>query len=909
MAREKLQLSDFIRQFQIQLESPERFLVSDWLRDHLPHLIGPSITTFSPIHGTPGTLITVKGHQFSATREENMVEVGGRPALVVSASATELKVITALDIVDGPVKVTVGTHSALGPVNFDVTGYPDAGAGEDGPPISFAGAGEGTQGDVNPIGTVRVLVALVRPSDRTPTAAERAAVVTAWSNVHTFYDQASYSRTNVQVDITTNWHVLDGTEADFLDGDNIEWAQVSRMSAQAAKGAVDEGFNLNNYAMMATCCNLGSFIRAWGGFSTQNFSYVNAAATPPININLSVDHDLSEIAISQSANWGRCAHEFGHNVVSAPTFSGEGTATLGEDIYASDLIDPSEATARFFDIMGSHDEHPLFSGYHMEKLGYYNAPNIQTLNWDRNPFTQEFDVVAHGLAEDTTARLHLVKIKVSDGLMYYVQVRQRPGATAQIFDENIPLGGASNQGGVIVTRVIADTLNTNQQTRFITLMHPEEVMQLNESVEDPARALRITVINDAVQARPLVCRVRVEWANTIADDPAGTFDLRVEPWDGNYQTPDIWVDRAPFGSFDQPFDSQGRPMGNGDRPRPGEINRLNGRIHVSGATGATDVKATLYAIFPPGVGDNGSWAPLGMRTISSIGVNSFSDVQVNWTPVVGQHTCLKLYASQQLGEISGGNNFAQENVFSFEAPSSSPPVPVTIPTAIRNPLEERALIRLAVKGVPRGWRVHFPHEWVWLDAKAEKQFDMTVVPMFDFDDIQPSATHANERKVYQTARVRLEGMVPRSYDTKLTPYDEPAGSRSYPIGGVQGNVSVKKKTRIWLEEGVKQRERHEEPKEQMIAVHGGIGQPFDKQRIRVTCTDPKGRNRIMNVFTDPAGQFEARFDLTMEPSLESSRRLWKEARELVKGTYRVQASIASASLAAEADSNEVFVKR
>jgi hypothetical protein len=47
----------------------------------------------------------------------------------------------------------------------------------------------------------------------------------------------------------------------------------------------------------------------------------------------------------------------------------------------------------------------------------------------------------------------------------------------------------------------------------------------------------------------------------------------------------------------------------------------------------------------------------------------------------------------------------------------------------------------------------------------------------------------------------------------------------------------------------------------------------------------------------------------MEPSLEASRRLWKEARELIHGTYRVQASIASASLAAEADSNEVFVKR
>ncbi|UUZ49263.1 IPT/TIG domain-containing protein [Massilia sp. B-10] len=74
------QLSEFIRQFQIQLESSERFQVSDWLLDHLPHLIGPSITTFSPIHGAPGTMVTVKGHQFSATREENMVQVGGKLA-------------------------------------------------------------------------------------------------------------------------------------------------------------------------------------------------------------------------------------------------------------------------------------------------------------------------------------------------------------------------------------------------------------------------------------------------------------------------------------------------------------------------------------------------------------------------------------------------------------------------------------------------------------------------------------------------------------------------------------------------------------------------------------------------------------------------------------------------------------
>jgi hypothetical protein len=461
--------------------------------------------------------------------------------------------------------------------------------------------------------------------------------------------------------------------------------------------------------------------------------------------------------------------------------------------------------------------------------------------------------------------------------------------------------------------VISDTLNINQQTRFITLMHAEEVLQANDFVEDPARALRITVVNDSVQAWPLVCRVRVEWAQTIADDPGGSFDLRVEPWDGNYQTPDIWVDRAPFGVFDQPIDADGRPTGNGDKPRPGELNRLKGRIHVSGAMGASDVHATFYAVFPPGVGDNGNWAPLGVQTIGTIAQNSFVDIQQNWVPVVGEHTCLKLYAGAQLGEISGGNNFAQENVFDFEAPASSPPAPVMIRTAIRNPLDERCIVRVGVKGVPLGWRVHFPHTWVWLDAKAEKQFDLTVIPMFDWNALAGGAlTHYNERKFEPTAKVRLEGIVARVYDTPLAPRDEPAGSRAYPIGGILGRVHVRKKIGIWIEEGLLDR-RHEpngnSSSKTTIAVHGGIGQPFDKQRIRVICTDPRGRNRIVQVFTDPDGRFEASFDLMIEPTLETSRQFWKKAQGVSRGTYRVRASVVAASLVAEAESNELYIQR
>ena len=872
----------------------------DWLDRYAPFIVGPKITYFEPTSGPPETMITIYGSEFSVVRAENSVTVGGEPAYVASATATELKVITARTVEDGPVKVTVGTHAAAGPQDFLVLGYPDAGADEDGPPISFEGAGEGSQGDVNPIGTIRVLVSLVTPNDLTPTAAARATVVNAWNQVVTYYNQASYGKTNVQVDVTTNWKQVDSAAADLLKNNNIDPADLPRVMAFAAQGGVDEGFDLDNYTMMAAVLFLnGGFIRAWGGWSQQSFSYNNGLpASDPnrIDINVSADHAVNLIAIQETANWGRCAHEFGHNIVSAPSFQGDGTATLGEDVYSSDLVDPGAATAASFEMMGSHDSHPLFSGYHLEKLGYYNSSKIMELTWDRNPFSQEFDVVAHGLAQDTSAsRYHLIKIKIADGLHYYVQVRQQPGTTTQIYDDSIPLAGATNQGGVIVTSAIADTLNNNQQTRFITLLHPNNVLGQNDTVDDPARALRITVVNDSVQTRPLVCRVRVEWAQTIADDPNGSFDLTVEPWDTNWQTPDIWVDRAPFGAFDSPSDSEGRPTGNGDKPRPMEVNHLHSRVHVSGAMGASNVKVTYYAVFPPGVGDNGNWAPIAGKTIASVGAGSYGDAFCNWTPVVGQHTCLKAYASQQLGEISGGNNGSQENVFSFEAPASSPPTPVFIRTALRNPLDERRMVSVALTGIPRGFRVHFPHSWVWLDPLAERQFDLLVVPSLDYVEYR-------ERKIPMSAAVKITGWLPREYEELLPPRHEEPGSRYYPIGGTLNIVRVVKRISIDLKED------REARRETTIALRGSITPAFDRQRVRVDVRDPLGKLRVADVLTNAAGVFSAKFDLRFEPSLEADRKKWRRAKAILKGVYRAQARTIAADDVASAESAMVFIQ-
>jgi hypothetical protein len=211
--------------------------------------------------------------------------------------------------------------------------------------------------------------------------------------------------------------------------------------------------------------------------------------------------------------------------------------------------------------------------------------------------------------------------------------------------------------------------------------------------------------------------VRIEWAQTIADDPLGSFDVNIEPWDNSFQSPDVWVDRDPIGTFDNPSDAQGRPKGNGDKPWVNHINQFTARVHVSGAQGTSNVKVTFYAVTPPGVGDNGNWSPIATNTIGSIPKDGFKDTFCKWVPVVGNHTCLKVYASQQLGEISGGNNAAQENVFDFQAAGSSPADPLFIKTAIRNPLDQPCAIQLSMRGLPLGWAAQLPHSWVWLDGK------------------------------------------------------------------------------------------------------------------------------------------------------------------------------------------------
>ncbi|MFP3637588.1 IPT/TIG domain-containing protein [Paraburkholderia sp. SIMBA_054] len=872
----------------------------EWLKTYVPLLTGPDITSFTPSAGYGGSLIEINGHGFAEKREDNTVTIGGKAARVITATDSQLRVIAPPDVVTGPIGLTVGLKTVSGPYLFTLPPYPKAGDETDGPPIEFEGHGQGQAGDQPSTGKLRVAVALVNPADKVPAdpAGARTAVVDAWNNVHTFYDQQSYTRLNVAVDVTPNWKTITGNTSDYLNsaGDNIDGTQVARLAAECAQACVDAGLKLDDYGMLACVIFLdGHFIRAWGNLSTQLFSYNNGST----HIDISTANEINYIEIQESANWGRFAHETGHNISAAPSFtqSDDETATLGEDVYSSDLVDPLAASAQDFEIMGNHDQHPGFCAYHHDKLGWCDGTNILDLQWDRNPFQQDYQLVAHGLTQNAAGgRYHMLRIRVSSGLFYYVEVRQRPpAASGQVFDPNIPLGGSPRDGGVVVYKILTDVNNTNQQWRYVTLLHDDQVLATGGVASDPARALTITVLDDNVASSPRVCSVRVAWAQAISDDPSGAFDLRVDPWDSNYQTPDIWVDRMPFGSFDQPNDSQGRPQGNGDKPRPHEINHLFGRVHCDGSAGATNVRVTYYAVDPPGVGDNGNWTPLKTTVIPNISAGAFVDTFVNWVPAIGQHTCLKIYAEEQLGEITGGNNFAQENVLDFEAPASSVPDAVLIPVAVRNPKKDRRQIHISLAGVPRGYRVQFPHQWVWLDGLEEKTFNLAVIPTVDY-----MMYVGKERQVPRRADVRIRGGVAYNYQIPLGGGVPP--TRISPIGGITARVSPKRRVEVMIEED------REHSTGDTIGFNGHIAPSVPDQRIRVDLTDPAHRLRVALAKTDASGIFRVRFDLTQPPNGGATTKVGAKEKPL-PGQYLCVASVLNSPDAAEATSNTVVTMR
>jgi hypothetical protein len=104
-------------------------------------------------------------------------------------------------------------------------------------------------------------------------------------------------------------------------------------------------------------------------------------------------------------------------------------------------------TAEDWCLSSDHDKEPLWCGHQIhEKMAVYQAtlPNVNVVDLQWSPtapaIDHTYEVVAHDANEDPDPnpdRVHLLKLRVADGLWYFVEVRQAPAGL--VFDQHLPL--------------------------------------------------------------------------------------------------------------------------------------------------------------------------------------------------------------------------------------------------------------------------------------------------------------------------------------------------------------------------------------------------------------------------------------------------------------------------------------
>lgn len=935
----------------------------------------PVILGVVPREVYPGSVIEIIGRGFSSDRKNIRVAIGDYKAWVLEASDERLKVLTDIRS-HGELTLEVGGKSA----SFNGFILPGPDISNHIPEKYIRPIDPGKlyiyKKHLPSKGTIKILTVFLTPGDIVPAATPDDAnnnQIGKWidatsqttPNVSNYYRQVSYDQLDVQVEPVWDdssgkpqWIKLFGIASEYVtderqynqktgewecvgDAPNVIKTVLPRLWAEAAKAAEDylqrkygSDSSLNDYDVLACVLNLNRNtihsapgdpwndevvpIRGWGNMFDSSFSYRDTNE----DISISLDHDLGLLVVDDMAKWGRCAHEIGHLLVTSPWPS---SSIFQEDLYDTDLTEPGFASAAEFDLMGAQDEGPLFSGYNIEQLGYYDAGNILEISWPGNNNPVKAELVAHGLEQNTDPRKnHMLKIKVNDSLCYYVEVRQRSSSgygtdaanaytSDQIFDQCIPLSPVNNPfwGGIVVTKVFTGGMFNNQETRFITLLfdplkHPgySGPCTLNfdstgkgECTEDEMRLIKIEV-ESCDGLYPMSCTVNVSWSSLPSADPAGKANLYVESI-GGWQSPDIWVDRAPYGHYDQSVDPEGRPYGNGDRPMEWEKNYLCGRVHNTGTEDITeDITVTFTGACPPSVGDNGQWPDYGSTILKGIAAGGYKDiletndddgVAVEWVPATTGHTCIRMWAQPVSGEYNVNDNRAQENIFEIDAPAASIPDPITFPLQVQNPLDEEAIVFLTISGVPHGYIAQLPYSRVKLPPKGSQTMDLTVVPTLDYPKYSD----------IPLADIDITGYVARSYrETSGNGVLRP--SMMIPIGGVTAKVRPKRKINsITICQSANNTESH------LVRIEGSIDPQLSEVKLRIDLVRESHLIWYCETYTGGSGQFKAAIDLKEKPfnmatPLEES---------MGQNDCRVQAHIIRDQRAAPADSNVIYVKK
>lgn len=370
-----------------------------------------------------------------------------------------------------------------------------------------------------------------------------------------------------------------------------------------------------------------------------------------------------------------------------------------------------------WDVMGLSPHRNHFLGWAKLERQWTPAAGVQIVG---PPTTADLDQTIALSPSETAGGTDLIKIPVTEGPLftgYTVETRRQING-----DENLP------SVGVLLSYVDE---NPSTARKAIVLEDPgspgdldQAPLEAGDSYSVPARNLTITHVSDSGDD----ANVRIEYDLPPALPP----NPQITPWGGPpWETVDIWVDSEKNGWDTYRYtDASGNPVGNGDDSWVDHDNRLYFRITNGGTGNASNVNVQVYANEPPGMGDSGAdWRYLGTAVFPTIAAGASETGYVNWKPVVGEHTCVKVVIVEQVEETIAGDNIAQENVTAFDTSAGSPYRPRCHRFMVNNPFENRETsVHMLVRDIPEGWIIQVEPTNFVLAPGASESVCMTVFP-------------------------------------------------------------------------------------------------------------------------------------------------------------------------------------